>query len=38
MLEDLIAAAFNDANRRVDEAQKKKLGGGMNYLQDLNTI
>ena len=33
MLEDLIAAAFNDANRRVDEAKKEKMsavGGGMN--------
>ncbi|MEZ8143942.1 nucleoid-associated protein [Enterovibrio norvegicus FF-33] len=32
MLEDLIAAAFNDAARRVEEAQKDKMGdvtGGM---------
>ncbi|WP_407330892.1 YbaB/EbfC family nucleoid-associated protein [Enterovibrio sp. 27052020O] len=32
MLEDLIAAAFNDAARRVEEAQKEKMGdvtGGM---------
>lgn len=32
MLEDLIAAAFNDAARRVDETQKEKMGaltGGM---------
>ena len=33
MLEDLIAAAFNDAARRVEEAQKEKMAGvtgGMN--------
>lgn len=32
MLEDLIAAAFNDASRRLDEAQKDKMAqvtGGM---------
>lgn len=32
MLEDLIAAAFNDACRRIDEAQKEKMAavtGGM---------
>lgn len=32
MLEDLIAAAFNDAARRIDEAQKEKMAqvsGGM---------
>ncbi|MBL4830536.1 MAG: YbaB/EbfC family nucleoid-associated protein [Aliivibrio sp.] len=32
MLEDLIAAAFNDAARRVEETQKEKMGdvtGGM---------
>lgn len=32
MLEDLIAAAFNDASRRVEETQKDKMGdvtGGM---------
>ncbi|WP_392565229.1 YbaB/EbfC family nucleoid-associated protein [Utexia brackfieldae] len=32
MLEDLVAAAFNDANRRIDEAQKEKMAqvtGGM---------
>ncbi|TEA26601.1 YbaB/EbfC family nucleoid-associated protein [Candidatus Schmidhempelia bombi] len=32
MLEDLIAAAFNDANRRIEEAQKEKMAqvtGGM---------
>lgn len=32
MLEDLVAAAFNDANRRVEEAQKEKMAqvtGGM---------
>ena len=32
MLEDLIAAAFNDASRRLDEAQKEKMAqvtGGM---------
>ncbi|MCC4797922.1 YbaB/EbfC family nucleoid-associated protein [Enterovibrio norvegicus] len=32
MLEDLVAAAFNDAARRVEEAQKDKMGdvtGGM---------
>ena len=27
MLEDLIAAAVNDAQRRVDEAMKKQMGG-----------
>jgi DNA-binding YbaB/EbfC family protein len=27
MLEDLIAAAVNDANRRVEEATKEKLSG-----------
>jgi len=26
MLEDLIAAAFNDAARRIEEAQKEKMG------------
>ena len=33
MLEDLIAAAFNDAARRIEEAQKEKMVGvtsGMN--------
>ncbi len=33
MLEDLIAAAFNDASRRIEETQKEKMGdvtGGMN--------
>ncbi|EAS43810.1 nucleoid-associated protein, YbaB/EbfC family [Photobacterium profundum] len=33
MLEDLIAAAFNDASRRVEETQKEKMAGvtgGMN--------
>ncbi|MCG7499555.1 YbaB/EbfC family nucleoid-associated protein [Vibrio sp. Of7-15] len=32
MIEDLIAAAFNDASRRVEETQKEKMGdvtGGM---------
>lgn len=32
MLEDLIAAAFNDASRRLDDAQKEKMAqvtGGM---------
>ncbi|MDN3680549.1 YbaB/EbfC family nucleoid-associated protein [Vibrio tapetis] len=32
MLEDLIAAAFNDASRRIEETQKEKMGsvtGGM---------
>jgi len=32
MLEDLIAAAFNDAARRVEETQKEKMAaitGGM---------
>jgi nucleoid-associated protein EbfC len=32
MVEDLIAAAFNDANRRIEEAQKEKMAqvtGGM---------
>ena len=32
MLEDLIAAAFNDASRRVEETQKEKMEsvtGGM---------
>lgn len=32
MLEDLIAAAFNDASRRIEEAQKEKMSsltGGM---------
>ncbi|RKS87240.1 hypothetical protein DES39_0459 [Orbus hercynius] len=32
MLEDLIAAAYNDASRRLDEAQKEKMAqvtGGM---------
>ena len=27
MLQDLIAAAVNDAHRRVDEAMKKQMGG-----------
>lgn len=27
MLEDLIAAAFNDAARRIEEAQKEKMAG-----------
>ena len=27
MLEDLIAAAFNDAVRRIEEAQKEKMAG-----------
>ncbi|UJZ93102.1 YbaB/EbfC family nucleoid-associated protein [Photobacterium damselae subsp. damselae] len=33
MLEDLIAAAFNDAARRIEEVQKEKMAGvtgGMN--------
>ncbi len=33
MLEDLIAAAFNDASRRIEETQKEKMAGvtnGMN--------
>ncbi|KXI23113.1 YbaB/EbfC family nucleoid-associated protein [Photobacterium sanguinicancri] len=33
MLEDLIAAAFNDAARRIEETQKEKMAGvtgGMN--------
>ena len=32
MIEDLVAAAFNDAVRRVEEANKEKMGsvtGGM---------
>lgn len=32
MLEDLVAAAFNDASRRLDDAQKEKMAsvtGGM---------
>jgi DNA-binding protein YbaB len=32
MLQDLIVAAFNEANRKVDEAMQEKLGslaGGM---------
>lgn len=32
MLEDLIAAAFNDASRRLEDAQKEKMSqvtGGM---------
>lgn len=38
MLEDLIAAAFNDAARRIEEAQKKKWLMHLmacNYLQAL---
>ncbi|KAB2824498.1 YbaB/EbfC family nucleoid-associated protein [Aliivibrio sp. S4TY2] len=27
MLEDLIAAAFNDASRRIEETQKEKMAG-----------
>jgi DNA-binding YbaB/EbfC family protein len=27
MLQDMIVAAFNEANRKVDEAMKGKLGG-----------
>jgi DNA-binding YbaB/EbfC family protein len=27
MLQDLIVAAVNDANRKVDEAMKQKMGG-----------
>lgn len=27
MLEDLVAAAFNDASRKLDEAQKEKMSG-----------
>ena len=32
LLEDLMAAACNDANRRVEEAQKEKMAevGGLN--------
>ena len=38
MLQDLIAAAVNDASRRVDEAMKGKLSGmlgGANWMQML---
>ena len=31
MLEDLIAAAFNDAARRIDETQKRKNGFGIKW-------
>ncbi len=27
MLQDLVTAAINDANRKVDEAMKQKMGG-----------
>ncbi len=39
MLEDLLAAAFNDAIRKVDEATKKHMGGmtaGLNLPPGLN--
>ncbi|CAJ0993069.1 YbaB/EbfC family nucleoid-associated protein [Pantoea sp. Nvir] len=35
MLEDLIAAAFNDAVRRIDEAQKEKMASVSNGMQLL---
>lgn len=33
MLEDLIAAAFNDAARRIEEAQKEKMANASNGMQ-----
>lgn len=33
MLEDLIAAAFNDAARRIEEAQKEKMATVSNGMQ-----
>ncbi len=33
MLEDLIAAAFNDAARRIEEAQKEKMANISNGMQ-----
>lgn len=33
MLEDLIAAAFNDAARRIEEAQKEKMANVSNGMQ-----
>lgn len=33
MLEDLIAAAFNDASRRIEEAQKEKMANVSNGMQ-----
>lgn len=33
MLEDLIAAAFNDAGRRIEEAQKEKMANVSNGMQ-----
>jgi DNA-binding YbaB/EbfC family protein len=39
MLEDLVAAAFNDANRRVEDATKERMSGltaGMNLPPGLN--
>uniref|UniRef100_A0A3B0MKY9 Nucleoid-associated protein ARTV_2263 n=1 Tax=Arsenophonus endosymbiont of Trialeurodes vaporariorum TaxID=235567 RepID=A0A3B0MKY9_9GAMM len=33
MLEDLIAAAFNDAVRRIEEAQKEKMANVSNGMQ-----
>ncbi|WP_405422578.1 YbaB/EbfC family nucleoid-associated protein [Pantoea stewartii] len=33
MLEDLIAAAFNDAARRIDEAQKEKMASVSSGMQ-----
>ncbi|MGP1924880.1 MAG: YbaB/EbfC family nucleoid-associated protein [Arsenophonus sp. NEOnobi-MAG3] len=35
MLEDLIAAAFNDAARRIEEAQKEKMANVSNGMQLL---
>ncbi|MGP1955027.1 MAG: YbaB/EbfC family nucleoid-associated protein, partial [Arsenophonus sp. NC-QC1-MAG3] len=33
MLEDLIAASFNDAARRIEEAQKEKMTNVSNGMQ-----
>ncbi|OAT33887.1 hypothetical protein M975_0422 [Buttiauxella brennerae ATCC 51605] len=33
MVEDLVAAAFNDAARRIGEAQKEKMAGVSNGMQ-----
>lgn len=33
MLEDLIAAAFNDAARRIEETQKEKIASVSNVMQ-----
>ncbi|GAA0513480.1 YbaB/EbfC family nucleoid-associated protein [Tatumella terrea] len=33
MLEDLVAAAFNDAARRIDEAQKEKMASVSSGMQ-----